>query len=65
MQKLKIKELVDAKIVTVFPIENKNAVTFRTFFVDETKTLDPQVIKDAEQLVVSSLEKAGHPLKEG
>ena len=65
LQKLKIKELVDAKIVTVFPIENKNAVTFRTFFVDETKTLDPQVIKDAEQLVVSSLEKAGHPLKEG
>lgn len=61
---LKLKEIKSKSIVDVFEMnETQKAVSIRTVFEDSEKTLTPEVIKDLEQKVVQTLEKAGFPLK--
>ena len=64
LKKVKVKELTDRKIVDVFNMDNgKKAVTITVTFEDPNKTLDNEIIKGAEQLVIKTLEEAGYPLK--
>lgn len=57
---LKIKEITNKSIVSVFMIDEvKKAVTVRTVFEDSEKTLSPETIKSLEQNVIQALEKAG------
>lgn len=64
LQSLRLKELKSKSIVDIFQInEAQKAVSIRTVFEDSEKTLAPETIKDLEQKVVQTLEKAGFPLK--
>lgn len=64
LKKVKVKELSDRKIVDVFSMDdNKKAVTVTVTFEDPNKTLDNELIKNAEQLVIKALADAGYPLK--
>lgn len=57
---LKVKEITNKSIVSVFMIDEiKKAVTVRTVFEDSEKTLAPETIKSLEQNVIQALEKAG------
>ncbi len=61
---LKLKEFTHAKIIAVFDLgDGQRSVTIRSYFEDDTKTLDSDFIKSAENLVLSCLNKAGFPLK--
>ncbi len=62
--KLKVKELISSKILDVFKIDdNSKSVTIRNRFFDEKKTLDGDVIKEAETKIIEALNKAGYPLR--
>ncbi|MCK5883827.1 MAG: phenylalanine--tRNA ligase subunit beta [Bacteriovoracaceae bacterium] len=64
LKKVKIKEFVDRKIVTVFDLgEGKKAVTIKSTFLDPSKTLDSELIKCAENTILATLDKNGYPLK--
>ncbi len=64
LQKLKIKELIETKIVGVFrELDKPKAVTLRAVFFDTDKTLEKEVLEKGQQQVVQALEKAGYPLK--
>jgi phenylalanyl-tRNA synthetase beta chain len=64
LNKVKVKEISNRKIVDIFALnETHNAVTLTVTFEDATKTLDSNLIKDAETKIISSLEAAGFPLK--
>ncbi|MBF0362723.1 MAG: phenylalanine--tRNA ligase subunit beta [Oligoflexia bacterium] len=64
VKKIKINELVESKIVDIFPMEdNKKAVTVRTVFLNEKQTLESEFIKSCEDQVVATLAKSGYPLK--
>jgi phenylalanyl-tRNA synthetase beta chain len=64
LKRVKVKELTDRKIVDVFSMDDGNkAVTITVTFEDPNKTLDNDLIKSAEQLVIKSLAEAGYPLK--
>ncbi|MBN2628463.1 MAG: phenylalanine--tRNA ligase subunit beta [Spirochaetales bacterium] len=64
MGKLKMKEAESVKIVDVFRMsEDEKAVTIRTTFLDREKTLTPEFLREAEDKVVATLNKAGFPLK--
>lgn len=64
LKAVKMKEMVDRKIVTIFPLDNgMNAISLRVTFFDPNKTLDADVIKQGEQEVLSVLLKAGFPLR--
>ena len=65
IQKLKVKELQDVNVVTVFELnDEEKAVTLRTTFLDPEKTLPGEQIKEYEDKVVGALNKAGFPLKQ-
>jgi phenylalanyl-tRNA synthetase beta subunit len=65
LKPIKLKELVESKIVTVFPLsEEQKAVTVRVRFMDAEKTLSGEFLKQAEDLVVKTLNDAGFPLKQ-
>jgi phenylalanyl-tRNA synthetase beta chain len=64
LKKVKVKEISNRKIVDVFALnDTHNAVTVSVTFEDANKTLDSQLLKDAELKIVSTLEAAGFPLK--
>ncbi|MBF0299163.1 MAG: phenylalanine--tRNA ligase subunit beta [Oligoflexia bacterium] len=64
LKKMKMNELVDCKIVDIFPMNNnKKAVTVRNIFLDELQTLESERIKKCEDQVVATLAKSGFPLK--
>jgi phenylalanyl-tRNA synthetase beta chain len=63
MKKLKAKEFKESKIVTVFPMEDKKAVTLRSLFADEERTLPSELIKELENKVITTLAQAGYALK--
>jgi len=64
INKLKIKEILDTKIVGVFPLpEEKKAVTLRFTFGDKDQTLSAERIKEMENTVLGSLDKAGYRLR--
>ena len=62
--RMKIKELDWVKIVDVFRLsDEQKSVTIRTSFSDPEKTLSGEFIREAEDKVVETLNKAGFPLK--
>lgn len=64
-KKVKVKELVDAKIVDVFKLNDTHkSVTLRAFFEDSEKTLESSLLKAAEDEIIKALAEAGYPLKE-
>ncbi len=64
--KVKMKELVDTKIVDVYPLSETNkTVTLRSWLLDRDKTLTPDFLRSAEDRIVAELDKAGYPLKQG
>lgn len=64
VKKLKIKQLVDVKIVDVFSLDEKfNSVTLRSFFEDDNETMSPEFLKKSEDSIVDALSKGGFPLK--
>jgi len=64
VKKIKLKELVDVKVVDLYHMsEEQKSVTIRTRFFDPEKTLSSDFIKMAEDQVVKSLLNANFPLK--
>ncbi|MDC7124428.1 MAG: phenylalanine--tRNA ligase subunit beta [Spirochaetales bacterium] len=64
--KVKLNELVDYKIVDVYSLsDTQKTVTIRAWLQDKDKTLQPETITKAEDMIVSALAKAGYPLKQG
>ncbi|MDA3851064.1 MAG: phenylalanine--tRNA ligase subunit beta [Spirochaetaceae bacterium] len=64
-KKVKLKELVDLRIVDVYePQEGGRWITLRAEFLDREKTLTSEFLHDAENKLVGALEKAGYPLKQ-
>jgi phenylalanyl-tRNA synthetase beta chain len=64
LKSIKLKELVEKKIVDVFSLnDTHNAVTIRTTFEDESKTLEHDFIKSAEESIIQTLNKAGFALR--
>lgn len=64
LNSVKAKELKSKKIVDLFKInDEQTAVTIRAVFEDPEKTLSPETIKEMEQKIVQTLEKAGFPLR--
>ncbi|MGL1893803.1 MAG: phenylalanine--tRNA ligase subunit beta [Spirochaetaceae bacterium] len=64
-RKLKLKEMESVKVVDVFyPKDSEQkGVTIRAVFHDKDKTLTGDFIKEAEDKLLATLEKAGFPLK--
>lgn len=64
LKKIKLKELVETKILGVFPLEDgRKSVTLRVLFFDPEKTLSGEFLKSAEEQIVGLLTDAGYPLK--
>ncbi|CBW26718.1 phenylalanyl-tRNA synthetase beta chain [Halobacteriovorax marinus SJ] len=64
LKKIKIKELQSTKVVDIFTMDTKEkAITLRSVFMDEEKTLDGEFITQSSQKIVNELQKAGFPLK--
>jgi phenylalanyl-tRNA synthetase beta chain len=64
LKKVKIKELASLKVVDVFDLnETEKTVTLRVSFIDPEATLSGEFITEASQKIVSTLDKAGYPLK--
>lgn len=64
LNSLKQKEIKSKAIVDIFMMnETQKAVSIRTVFEDNEKTLAPEIIKDLEQKIVQLLEKSGFPLR--
>ena len=64
LNSLKQKEIKSKAIVDIFMMnETEKAVSIRTVFEDSEKTLTADTIKDLEQKIVQTLEKAGFPLR--
>ncbi len=64
LSSLKQKELKSKAIVDVYQMnDEQKSVSVRTVFEDPDKTLSAETIKDLEQKVIQTLERAGFPLK--
>lgn len=64
LNSLKQKEIKSKSILDVFIMnDEEKAVSIRTVFEDPEKTLAAETIKDLEQKIVQTLEKAGFPLR--
>lgn len=64
LKKVKIKEITDRKINSVFTLnENERAVTVTVKLEDPEKTLSGEVLKEAENSIVKTLADCGYPLK--
>jgi phenylalanyl-tRNA synthetase beta chain len=64
LKKVKIKELQPTKVVDIFTQEDgKKAVTLRSTFMDNEKTLSGEFITECSNKIVSTLENNGFPLK--
>ncbi len=61
---LKQKEIKSKAIVDIFSMnDSQKSVSIRTVFEDSEKTLAAETIKELEQKIVQTLEKAGFPLR--
>ncbi len=64
LKKVKAKEVTEKSIADVFVLnETQKAVTITSVIEDSNQTLTAEVIKNCETQIVSTLEKAGFPLK--
>lgn len=59
----KIDQLTAIKIVTVFEMDDKKAVTLRAYFGAPDRTLSADEIKQGEEKVLECLKRAGFPLR--
>ncbi|MBL7664655.1 MAG: phenylalanine--tRNA ligase subunit beta [Bacteriovoracaceae bacterium] len=65
LRQIKMKEFKQAKIIDVYPMsDSQKSVTIRSTFEDSTQTLSPEIVKQAEVLVVQTLAQGGFPLKQ-
>lgn len=63
-QKVKIKQLIDVKLVDIFSLSNEQkSVTLRATFLDPEKTLEGEFLTSAREQLVGKLKAAGFPLK--
>ncbi len=62
-KKVKLKELQSVQILDVFSSENVKYVTVRAVLADETTTLSPALLKQAEVILLDATLKAGFNLK--
>jgi len=61
---MKMKELRSVSILDIFDLGEKGkALTLHVEFRDSEKTLDAAFIKEAEEKVITVLDKAGYPLR--
>jgi len=63
VEKLKVANIVDTKVIDIFALEDKKAVTLRTEFLDKENTLSPEFLETAQKQILAGLEKAGFPLR--
>ena len=64
LKKVKVKELQVTKIVDIFTQDDgKKAVTLRSTFMDNEKTLSGEFITENSNKIISTLENSGFPLK--
>ena len=64
IKKCKIKEIISSKIAGTYILDdNKKSVTIATTFGNPDQTLSGEFIKNTENMIVQTLEKAGFPLK--
>ncbi len=64
VKSIKIKELLDCKIVNRFALDSSTfAITLRSYLGDDEKTLDGKVIKDIENKIIEMLNRGDYPLK--
>ncbi|MFZ8933821.1 MAG: phenylalanine--tRNA ligase subunit beta [Bacteriovoracaceae bacterium] len=62
--KAKLKELENIEVFDVFTeSDGKKAVTLRATFADPDRTLPPEVLNKAQELLISTLNKSGFILK--
>lgn len=64
-KKLKIKELQSVKVVDIFSPKDseQKGVTIRAVFHDREKTMSGDFLKESEDRLLATLDKAGFPLK--
>ncbi len=64
-RKLRLKEITSIKVVDIFSPKDSDqkGVTIRVVFHDSEKTLKGDFIKEAEDKLLATLDKAGFPLK--
>lgn len=64
LKKTKLKHLLDTKVVGTYELEDgKKSVTLQATFLDPEKTLDGDFLAQARDQLVTTLDKAGFPLK--
>ena len=64
LKKVKAKELVGTKVVDVYQMsDQQKSITLQSEFLDPEATLEGETIKKLEDQIVSTLDKAGFPLK--
>ena len=64
IKKTKLKHLLGTKVVGTFDLEdNKKSVTLQATFLDPEKTLEGDFLTQARDQLVTTLDKAGYPLK--
>lgn len=62
----RIPEMESTRIVDVYKLDDsRKTVTIRTSFLDRTKTLSGEFLKEAEDKIVATLAAGGFPLKTG
>jgi phenylalanyl-tRNA synthetase beta chain len=62
-KKIKLKELKEVRILDIFPSDASNFVTIRAVLADDSATLTPEFLKQAEITLVDATTKAGFNLK--
>lgn len=62
-KKVKLKELQSVQVLDIFPSEKVKYVTIRAVLADETTTLNPVILKQAEALLIDATLKGGFNLK--
>ena len=65
LSSLKIKELVEHKIVDVYQEKKEKHITMRTILLDPEKSLSGEFLKQTEEKIVRQLNQAGIHLKTG
>jgi phenylalanyl-tRNA synthetase beta chain len=64
LKTIKLKEISDRRILDIYNLnETQKTITMRIVFYDSTQTLSSDFLKLAEQQIISTLDKAGFPLK--
>ncbi len=63
LKKLKLKEVIDHKIVDIFKRDSRKFITLKTSFLDKNATIGSDKLKDMQEKIVFNLKSAGYNLK--